>query len=103
MTVASTSPRGVSAAISSEHLREKCFGTDVLRVGENVCGSPLFDDDAAVHEYDPVADLAGEADLVSDHDHRHAVGGEPFDDVEHLAHELGAGPRARGRGARRHQ
>jgi drug/metabolite transporter (DMT)-like permease len=36
-------------------------------------GVALLDDDAAVHEDDPVGDLAGEGHLVGDDDHRHAV------------------------------
>ena len=35
-------------------------------------GRPALDDHAAVHEDERVADLAGEADLVRDDDHRHA-------------------------------
>ena len=42
-----------------------------------------------VHEDDAVGDVAGEAHLVGDDDHRHAALGELLHDVEHAAHELG--------------
>ena len=51
-------------------------------------GWPCLDDDALVHEHHAVGDLAGEAHLVGDDDHRHAVVGEPAHHVEHLADEL---------------
>jgi twitching motility protein PilT len=49
----------------------------------------LLDHDAVVHEHDPVGDLAGEAHLVGDHHHRHALLGEVAHDGEHLADQLG--------------
>ena len=39
-------------------------------------GGPGLDDDAVVHEHDVVRDLAREAHLVRDDDHRHPVAGE---------------------------
>ena len=52
-------------------------------------GRALLDDDAAVHEDDAVRDVAGEAHLVRDHEHRHAALGQVLHDVEDAAHELG--------------
>ena len=51
-------------------------------------GRALLDDDAGIHEDDAVGDLAGEAHLVGDHDHRHAALGEVAHDLEHLADQL---------------
>ena len=80
---------------SSQHLREERLGTGVLGVAEDVGGRALLDDDAAVHEDDAVADLAGEADLVGDHDHRHPVGGQALHHVEDLPDQLGVERRGR--------
>ena len=64
-------------------------------------GAPDSTIDAVVHEDERVADLAGEADLVGDHDHRHAVGGQLAHHVEHLADELRV--ERRGRLVEQHQ
>ena len=56
---------------------------------KNCLGRRLFDDLAVGHEDDAVGGLAGEAHLVGDDDHRHAVFGEPHHDVEHLGDHLG--------------
>ena len=48
-----------------------------------------LDDLAAVHEHHAVGDLAGEAHLVRDADHGHAVLGEADHGVEHLLDHLG--------------
>src|SRR5687768_1878766 len=60
----------------------------MLGFGQHLTGMPRLDDHTAVHEDECVADLAGEADLVRDHNHGHAVLGEPAHDVEDLADEL---------------
>ncbi len=52
-------------------------------------GGALLDDHPAVHEDQPVGDLAGEAHLVGDDHHRHALRGEVLHDAEHVADELG--------------
>ena len=51
-------------------------------------GGPCFDEVAVVHVHDPVGDVAAEAHLVADDDHRHALRGEVLHDLEHLADEL---------------
>jgi hypothetical protein len=60
----------------------------VLGIGQHLARMPRLDDHAAVHEHQSAADLAGEADLVRDHNHGHAVLGEPAHDVEDLGDEL---------------
>ena len=52
-------------------------------------GIPALDHDAVVHEYQGVPHLAGEAHLVGDHDHGHAVGSQAPHHVEHVPHQLG--------------
>ena len=54
----------------------------------------LLDDIAAVHEDDTVSDLTGEADLMGDDDHRHAVCRQLLHDGQYLADHL----RIEGRG-----
>jgi len=61
----------------------------VLGALEEVLGRALFKDLALVHEQDAVRHLAREPHLVRDHDHGHAVAGQPFHDVENLADHLG--------------
>ena len=56
---------------------------------EDVFGRPLFEDFAAVDEDDAVGNLAGEAHLVRDDDHRHAFCRQLLHDGEHLADHLG--------------
>ena len=60
-----------------------------------------LDDHALVHEHDLVGDLAREAHLVRDHDHRHAVARQLAHRVEHVADELGV--ERRGRLVEQHQ
>jgi hypothetical protein len=43
-----------------------------------------LDDLPGIHEHDPAGDLSRECHLMSDHQHRHAVEGEPDHGVEHL-------------------
>ena len=49
----------------------------------------LLEDEALVEEDDAVGDVAREAHLVGGDEHRHPLGGELADDVQHLADELG--------------
>ena len=58
-------------------------------LSRTVFGLALLDHDAAVHEDDLVADLAGEADLVGDDEHRHPFLGQLAHRVEDLFDELG--------------
>ena len=51
-------------------------------------GRPSLDDRAGVHEHRPRRDLAGEAHLVGDDQHRRAGLGEAADGEEHLLDEL---------------
>ena len=48
----------------------------------------MFHDAAVGHEGHLVGDLPGEAHLVGDHEHRHAVIGQPTHDGQHLADQL---------------
>ena len=64
-------------------------------VPQHLAGRALLDDLAVVEEDDAIGDLTGEPDLVRDDDERRAVAGEPADDVEHLADELGVERRRR--------
>ena len=57
--------------------------------------SGVLDDPPLVHEDDAVGDLAREAHLVRDDDHRHAVLRQPDHDVEHLVDHLGVERRGR--------
>ena len=59
------------------------------RGGEELLGGRLLDDRAVGHEEHAVGRLAGEAHLVGDDDHRHAVFGEADHHVEHLVDHLG--------------
>src|SRR6266850_3890822 len=49
----------------------------------------VLNDAPFVHEYHPVRGFSGEADLVRDHQHRHALSREVAHDVEDLADHLG--------------
>ena len=65
------------------------------RLGEKQCRWRLFDDLALVHEDHGVGDLAGEAHLVGDDDHRHPLLRELDHDVEHFLDHLGVEGRGR--------
>ena len=65
--------RRLGLLVLGAHPREERLGALVLRVADDVLRRALLDDDAAVHEDDAVGDLAGEAHLVGDDDHRHAL------------------------------
>jgi len=56
---------GLELVVSGTYVR-------TARVADDFLGRAFFDDDSAIHEDDAVRDIAGEADLVSDDDHRHA-------------------------------
>src|SRR6266511_2584274 len=60
----------------------------ISRVLDQLAGEALLDDPALVHEDDAVSDLAREAHLVGDYDHRHPGLGEPFDLLEYAADQL---------------
>src|SRR4051794_34081762 len=57
----------------SEDAGQEGAGPLVLRCVEHLFRGAALDDAAAVHEDHLVGGLAGEADLVGDHDHRRAV------------------------------
>src|SRR6478609_3912635 len=71
-----------------EDLAEEVLGTVRARVGEELLRGVLLDDRAVGHEDDPVGGGAGEAHLVGDDDHRHALLGEVDHDVEDLLDHL---------------
>ena len=56
---------------------------------DDVRGTALLHDHAAVHEDDVVGHVAGEGHLVGDDDHRHVLRGEVTDDLEDLSGQLG--------------
>src|SRR5690606_31669159 len=56
-----------------DELRQEVAGSIALRVREELLGRRLLDDAAVGHEHDAVGRFAGEAHLVGDDDHRHAV------------------------------
>src|SRR6201994_2596194 len=77
---------GGSSALQDQS--QELLGALLARVVEDRFRFALLNDDAAVHEDDLVADLAGEADLVGDDEHRPAFlgqlahrGEDLFDDV----------------------
>ena len=59
-----------------------------LRIAEELLRRRHLDDLAPVHEDHPVGDAAGEAHLVRDAEHGHAVFGEADHGVEHLLDHL---------------
>jgi uncharacterized membrane protein YfcA len=74
-----------------QDLGQEVLGARAALLGlaeEGVLGAVL-DDAAGVHEDDAVADLAGEAHLVRDAHHGHALLGQLHHHVEHLADHLG--------------
>src|SRR5262245_46226040 len=81
---AMTSPVAISRRVTARRLREDLAQEGlrpfVLWVGDHVAGGALLDHHAAVHEDQCVAHLSGEAHLVGDHDHGHAV-------LRQLAHD----------------
>ena len=101
VAIAAGYPRGVCAG----RLRGPSRGTPgcAARAGSPSTSlrRPGLDHDAVVHEHHRVADLAGEADLVRDDDHRHPVGGQLAHRVEHVADQLGV--ERRGRLVEQHQ
>ena len=72
-----------------------------LSVREELRGRPLLHDQATVDEHQPVTHLAGEAHLVRDDQHRHAVTREVAHDVQHLPDHLRV--QRRGRLVEQHQ
>jgi DNA-binding transcriptional regulator GbsR (MarR family) len=66
---------GVGQSGRVEDPGEEGPGALVLRVGDDLGGWTLFDDHTVVHEDDPVGHVAGEAHLVGDDEHGHAVQG----------------------------
>ena len=72
-----------------QNLGKEVDGALIFRMFEDVFGGALFKDFTAVDEDDAVGDLAGNAHLVRDDDHRHALGRQLLHDGEHLADHLG--------------
>src|SRR5690606_6925079 len=71
-----------------KYFREEVFRSRSLGVVEELLRSRLFDDLAVCHEQNTVCGLAGEAHLVGDHDHCHAVLRELHHGVENFADHL---------------
>ena len=74
---------------ASEHLGQKLPGALLLRIGKEGVGLVLLQNVSAVHEQDAGAHLPGEAHLVGDHHHGHALVGQLLHDLQDLAHHLG--------------
>jgi hypothetical protein len=72
-----------------QDLRQEVLGPVGARVGEEGLRGRRLDDPAGVHEDDAVGGAPGEPHLVGDHDHRHAVAGQPDHDLEDLVDHLG--------------
>ena len=77
-----------------QHVLQEVLEPGFGRVVDDL-GTTLFHHNAAVHEYDLVGDLAGEADLVRDNDHGHAITGKAEHNVQHFAHQFGVECRCR--------
>ena len=56
---------------------------------DDLLGRAFLHDVAALHKNHARGDLAGKADLVGDHDHRHTVGGKLLHNLQNLAHHFG--------------
>jgi len=72
-------------------LQQENLGPQTVRVGvaEEIVPLAVFDDVAAVHEDDAVADHLGKSHLVRDDHHRHACLCHQDHHVQNLAHHLG--------------
>jgi hypothetical protein len=62
---------------------------------EHLAGRTFLDNDTMVDKHDAVSDIAGEADLVRDNEHRHSSLGEVAHHRENFPDEFGV---KRGRG-----
>src|SRR5690606_29880562 len=69
-------------------LAEEVLGAIGPGFGEELARDGVLDDLAVRHEHHPVGGAAGEAHLVGDHEHGHALPGEGGHDVEHLLDHL---------------
>ena len=76
-------------ALLLKYFRKEIFCAGALRIGEELFGCVLLNYFALVHEHELRADFAGEAHLMGDDDHRHALAGELLHQVENLAYHLG--------------
>src|SRR6476620_4747925 len=74
---------------ASENLVEKGPGSFVRRRSEEGARFTFLHDPALIHENDAVRHFTGEAHLVGDHRHCHAIAGELAHEVEDPAHHLG--------------
>src|SRR5256885_955337 len=68
---------------------KKSLQTLVSRVLEHVGRAVLDENFASIHEYEKIADLAGETHLMRYQQHRHTILGELAHNGENLADELG--------------
>src|SRR5215469_12111078 len=86
---------GMGIPLALRHPRQECLRPRLARIADHRVGWALLDDAAAIHEDHAVRDLAGELDLVGDHDHGPALLRELADHAQHLADELGIERRGR--------
>src|SRR5712691_5874305 len=73
----------------SEDFLEEALRALLAGAAKEGLGLAGLHDHALVHEDDAVGDLAGEAHLVGDDDHGHALAGEVQHDVEHFVDDFG--------------
>ena len=78
----------VASLWESQYLAQEVLQAGVLRMLEDIRRAALLDELAVSHEQNAVADLAGEAHLVRDDDHRHAVVRQLLHDLQNLADHL---------------
>src|SRR5438270_268789 len=83
-----TQPVVYRSARCLEDLGEELLVPRILRVVEKGRVLALLENHAVVHEDDSIRRYAGEAHLMADHDHGHALVGELLHDVEHLTDHL---------------
>ena len=78
-----TACRHYARTFDKKSLVRSCWGS-----ASTSLGGPRLHDHAAVDQRHAIGNFASKPDLMRHHDHRHAVTGELFHDVEHFAHEL---------------
>ena len=72
-------------SLSVEDFGEEVLQARILWGVEELLGGAVFEDDAAVCEDDAVGHFASKAHLVGDNQHGHAVIGDTFHQIQHIA------------------
>ena len=68
---------------------EERLQTAVFSLREKLCGASLCGNDAAIHEDDLIGNVACKRHFMRYDDHGHIFCREAFDDLQHLARDLG--------------